>query len=352
MRIDTAGLLPVTLIPGDSLKIPVCFIPEEIRKIVRFGIAVNSFNLTDNIISFQGEGVAPLVESVKLDWQKERTSTDHDSIVTFVNHGNYDAFVNYLSASGDTSLLSSMAEFSLPYNLRPFIDTLRIRTKFIPAATAAYHSDYALEVTNWKQHKPITLTLDGVGTQPTITTLNVDFDTVSYRKSKESTAIVITSGGNEDLTIDTMILATGDISSFIIDPQYLGSKKMQPNMNFALPVRFAPTHLGLNTAEIFVIHDALPAFKRDTARIVLRGFAVNIDTLNYSFDMTLPTSLFACASDTIVIDLKNTGNRPLDFQSIVSSSINVTIIPVSILHFLTVSKQEQCLLISGKKEQK
>lgn len=330
MVIDTAGLLPVTLEPGDTLKIPVCFIPTELRKIVRTGIAVNSFNLTDNTVTFQGEGVAPQVESVKFDWQKVRTSTEHDSIVMFVNHGSYDAYVNYVSASGDTSYLNSGAEIVLPYNLRPFIDTLRIATKFIPPSVTTYHSAYTFEVTNWKPHKPVTLTLDGQGTQPTIKTFNVDFDTIAYRRTKDTTAIVITSGGNEDLTIDTMILASGDISSFIIENQYLGSKKLPVNTNFTLPIRFAPSHLGLNTAEILVINDALPAYKRDTARIILRGFAISIDTFTYSFDMLLPTSLYACTSDTITIDLKNTGNRPLNFQSIVYNSTNVNVTPVLI----------------------
>ncbi len=333
IRIDTAGRLPVTLQPGDSLKIPVCFMPTEVRKIIRHGIAVNSFNLIDNTLTFEGEGVAPLVESVKFDWQKQRTSTQHDSIVTFVNHGNYDALVSYVSASGDTASLSSLAELSLPYTLRPlrpFLDTLRIRTKFIPTDTIAYHSEYTLEVANWKQHKPVTLILDGQGTQPTITVSNIDFDTVSYRKTKDTTAIVIKSGGNEDLTIDTLILASGDVSSFEIDKQYLRGMVLQPNKEYQLPVRFNPQRLGRLTAEILVIHDAQPAFRRDTSLIVLTGFAISIDTLQFSLSGNAPETVHACSSDTIVVDFKNTGNRPLNFQTITSTATNIDLTPVLI----------------------
>ncbi len=329
LALDTAGLFPRLMIPGDSLKIPVCFIPDAVRTFTRNGLAVNNFNLPDNSLTVTGEGVAPLVQSVSFDWQKERTETRHDSTVMFVNYGNYDAVVNLVSASGDTSVLNSRTEFSLPKNLRPIIDTLRLPIKFLPATTQKYRSNYTLEVSNWKLHKPVTLTLDGEGTQPTRATINVDFDTIAFRTFKDSTAIVIKSGGNEALTIDTLILASGDISSFEIDKKYLAGRKLQPNTNDTLPIHFIPSRLGLHTAEILVINDALPAFMRDTALIVLKGFAINLDTVQYSLGMTAPQTIFACTVDTIDIVLKNTGNQPLNFQSIaVSSAINMSVVPV------------------------
>jgi hypothetical protein len=330
LTLDTAGLFPRSLLPNDTLRIPVCFIPDVVRIFSRNGVALNNLNLSTNIFTVKGEGVSPLVESVDYNWQKQRIVTSHDTIIRLVNRGNYDAVIDYISASGDTASLNSIAEFSLPITLRPFSDTLRIPARFFPKTVQNYHSIYTLQVSNWRLHKPVTITLDGEGTLPTITTLNVDFDTIPFRKTKDTSAIVISSGGNEQLTIDTMIIASGDISSFVIDNQYLTGRTLLPTTNYTIPIRFAPTRTGLHTAEILVIHDALPAFERDTARILLMGVAINSDSLSYSFNMVAPQTVHACSSDTIKIVLKNTGNRPLDFQSIVSSATNMLVVPIAV----------------------
>lgn len=328
LTLDTAGLFPITLQPTDTLSIPVCFTPDAMRIFTRNCLAVNNLNLPNKFI-IQGEGVAPLIESVKIDWKRQRIGTIHDSIITLINTGNYDAVVNFTSSSGDTVTLNSLAEYSLPITLRPLIDTLRIPTRFTPKLIQPFNSIYRLQISNWMLHKLVTITLYGEGTLPTISTFNINFDTIPYRKSKDSTANVISAGGNEKLTIDTMILASGDITSFIIDTLFLKRRILQPNTFYSLPVRFTPTRTGFHTAEILVIHDALPAFKRDTARILLLGFAGNSDTLQYSFDMIAPQTVFACnPQNTIELILKNTGNRPLNFQSITPKSSNINLLPV------------------------
>lgn len=325
---DTLGLFPKILLPGDSLPIRVCFIPLARRVYTQTGTVSNSQNLPNGVQLVTGEGVAPMVENVTIDWKKRRLATINDTSVLLVNRGNHPAVVKYISTTGDSARTSSMAQLMLPATLEPG-DTLMILARFIPDELRAFQSQIIASVMNWKLHNQVEITLLGEGTLPTVATENVDFDTIRIRTFKDTTALVLRAGGNETLTIDRMIWFSGDSTAFEIAPRDFDGRRMSVGENYLLPIRFVGNTLGEHKATIAVIHDALPAYRRDTSFIHLRGYVLNDDTVRASLELPAPpTAMYACSPDTITYIVKNTGNRPLQFQQITHTVTNLTIVPL------------------------
>lgn len=325
---DTLGLFPKILLPGDSLPIRVCFIPLARRVYTQTGTVSNSQNLPNGVQIVTGEGVAPMVENVTIDWKKRRLATINDTSVLLVNRGNYPAVVKYISTTGDSARTSSMAQLMLPATLEPG-DTLMILARFIPDEIRAFQSQIIASVMNWKLHNQVEITLLGEGTLPTVATENVDFDTIRIRTFKDTTALVLRAGGNETLTIDRMIWFSGDSTAFEVAPRDFDGRRMFVGENYLLPIRFVGNTLGEHKATIAVIHDALPAYRRDTSLIHLRGYVLNDDTVRASLELPAPPMvMYACSPDTITYIVKNTGNRPLQFQQITHTVTNLTIVPL------------------------
>lgn len=324
---DTIGIFPRTLMPGDSLPISVCFLPVARRIYTQTGTVANSQNLPNGGQIVSGEGVAPMIENVTVDWQKRRLSTINDSSVVLVNTGNYPAVIKYSATTGDSVRLSSMSQLMLPNTLLPG-DSLHILARFIPDELRSFSSQILVSVVNWNLHKQVQVTLLGEGTMPQISTSDVDFDTIRIRKFKDSTAIVVRAGGNETLTIDKMVWYSGDSTAFEIASSDFNGRKMAVGTDYPLPIRFVGTVLGEHQATIAVIHDAMPAFRRDTAFIQLRGYVINDDTMRTSLSVSAPSTVYACSPETIYLSVKNTGNRPLQFQQITFSGTNISIVPL------------------------
>ncbi|MBK9248011.1 MAG: choice-of-anchor D domain-containing protein [Ignavibacteria bacterium] len=300
---DTVGLFPLSLPAGDSISIRVCYTPN-VRRISTVNASVlNSFNLPNNSQIVTGEGVAPLVEDVRIDWGKKRQGTINDSLVILVNKGNYNADLKYITAIGDALSFSSLIQLQLPTSLLPN-DTISIPARFIPYQVGVSQSEISISVSNWKLHTPVKITLEGEGILPEVSTVNVDFDTIALRSVKDSTAVVLFTGGNDFLTIDKMMWFSGDSSSFVIDPQYFTARKLPAGVNFSLPIRFLGDSLGDHAATIAVIHDALPAYRRDTSFIELRGVVKNNDTSQFSLDILAPKEIVACTPENIIITIK------------------------------------------------
>lgn len=326
-RYDTTGLFPRFLKSGDTLAIPVCFTPLARRVYGQFGTVPNSLNIPNGIPIVTGEGVAPLVENVQIDWRQRRQGTINDSVVSLVNKGNYQAYLQYSTMSGDTGAISSLVTFMLPALLQPN-DTVHIPVRFIPDSVKLFSARIVAAVRNWKLHPPVDISLTGEGILPTVRTIDVDFDTITIRTFKDTSALVLLTGGNDRLTIDTMIWVNGNADAFEIDAANFSARTLAVGSTITMPIRFTgmTTTTGLHQATIAVIHDALPAYKRDTSFIRLTGVVVNKDSTQYSLQLSSPAALYACAPEKLVISIKNTGNTPLNFQKITPSPVIGTLL--------------------------
>ncbi len=328
-RYDSTGLFPLLLHPGDTLTIPVCFIPSERRLYSQFGTVQNSMNIANGTQLVSGEGVAPLVERVEIDWKKRRQGTKNDSTVALVNKGNFQALIHYLSAAGDTSAMSTFAELMLPALLGPN-ETVYIPVRFIPHSVQTFDASVYARVVNWKPHQPVEIKLKGEGILPKVATVDVDFDTIPLRSQKDSTAIVLRTGGNDILTIDSLYWVNGDKGAFDIDASYFSGLQIPPDSLYSMPIRFTGESIGMHQARIAVVHDALPAYKRDTSYILLQGFVRNNDSSRYSIQLSAPNTVYSCVPERITLTIRNTGNVPLDFQSIQPTATNALLLPVNI----------------------
>ncbi|MBM2815505.1 MAG: Ig-like protein [Ignavibacteria bacterium] len=306
--IDYSKLLPRLLKTGDSLKVFVCFTPDSLGFFIDSTSAINDKRI-QNIAILTGQGVAPNVQPIVIDWKKRRTKTINDTSIYIRNKGEYPAIVNYKAFSGDSTVFnySEITSKSIAIQEK---DSSLIHFGFSPDDTLQYNLKLELSV-DWKFHKPVQAELKGIGTQPSITTLNYIFDTTVVHTISKAKPKVIISGGNEILTIDSIFIIQNDSNAFACDMNQIRNLKIAPSSTISLQVEFIPQEIGWHKLIIGVVNDAMPAYARRIDTIRILGIAVSDDTTNATVGIELNTPPFACTDNKAFAVVTNTGNVKL-----------------------------------------
>lgn len=319
-KIDTTGLFPFLLSKGDTLKIPVCYVPDSRKKDSLTITCVNSYNLPDITATVKGGGIAPLVNSVSIDWKKIRVGTKRDSVLNIINTGNMPAEITHINNSGDTLFFDEKyREIFQTITVYPN-DTLTLLANFTPFDTIKYEQNSMFTVSNWKLHPPVTITMKGEGILPYINTYNTDLDTIKLNSFKDEIVTLYKGYGNERLRVDSIYFLKGDEKAFIYNKQELKNKVTEPHTQIDIPVRFFPQKLGKSEAHYIIVSDALPSFKRKYDTVTFTGFAIFPDTTDFSFEIIAPDSVYSCTDTSVSITIKNTGNVPLRVDSVYFTS--------------------------------
>ena len=305
---------PITLTPREERTYKVLFTPTA-RFLYDFMItAFNDFGLKSQA-TIAGEGVAPEVNSLKIDFGRKRVGTTNSLSDVLKNSGNdttrlaLQSLVGNLD-DGNLSLIQSLNGRTLQVG-----EQITLDFEFNPTST----SDFATQaefLCDWSLHPPITIELQGVGTLPQITTFNHRFDTTLVLKPVDSLLLVISAAGNEELTIDSINILGGDITSFIFNKSEFHNLKLTPGENKFINVQFLPHWAGEHQLSFEVISDALPNYERKRDTVVLSGFALPNDTLDYEMLVQFD-NLHACKLASGNIFIKNKGNINLNIQSII-----------------------------------
>jgi len=325
--VDTFGLFPKILKPGESLAIPVCFSPDSLINYKLSCVAYNGLYYGDNTKKFKsfdlkGRGSAPNVESLVVDWGRRRIGTRSDTTVYLVNDGTDTCTISLINLL----LPYEFEHYSDDLNLfRKFYvqDSLKINLGFQPEDTIAYFG-LGNYLVNWKFHKPLKIELLGVGSLPVIKTYDIDFGIVPLNMTKDTLADVILSCGNEKLTIDSVYYSSGDNNSFSFNS--VDFKNIQINTNTILKefLTFQPKHLGNHETIYEVLNDAMPAYNRAKAYIRLTGYAVPSDTLDAEIQIVGEGDIISCQTKRVRALLKNTGNVSLELQKLELKSNGIT----------------------------
>ncbi len=319
-KIDTAGLFPIVLPKGDTLKIPVCYLPGNREKDSLLITCINSYNLPDITAMVKGRGVAPLINSATIDWKKIRVGTTRDSIVKVINTGNMPANITHIRNSGDTLYFDEKYREIVQFVTVYPNDTLTLRVSFSPLDTIKYEQSSLFTVLNWKLHPAVLISMSGEGTLPYISEFDTDFDTIKLHSFKDDIVTLYKGYGNERLTVDSIYFLSGDEKAFILNKEILKSKITEPHTTVSIPIQFSPQKLGKSEAHYVIVSDALPAYKRKHDTVTFTGFAIFPDTTDFSFEIIAPDSVYSCTDTSANITIKNTGNVPLRIDSVYFTS--------------------------------
>ncbi|MGA2298353.1 MAG: IgGFc-binding protein, partial [FCB group bacterium] len=115
---DTTGLFPIIFQTGDTLTIPVCFLPDSLGQFISLISAVNDRNIL-NSLSVTGEGVAPQFESIVVDWKNRRVGTKNDTTVYLKNSGNCEGVISYIQFANSPDGFDTSSIAGINQKLQP-----------------------------------------------------------------------------------------------------------------------------------------------------------------------------------------------------------------------------------------
>ncbi len=321
--VNSSGLFPADLEPGDTLKVPVCFMPTKRADHSERGSFINDKKLINTVV-ITGTGVAPEIEPVVIDWGKRRIGTQNDSTAEFYNNGNADAQLGYDRFDPDDDGFKKDNLTELDAVLEPG-KTQETGVSFTPAETRAYDLKSWYN-TGWKLHPGLYIELKGEGTLPEIKTYDIDFDTVALDNSKDSLCRLFVTGGNENLTIDSFTIIGGDTESFRLSSDLeglingTGPYVYTPGSEYKTMITFAPKRAGYHELLIEVTHDAAPGYARRDTVIKLSGYC------NYTGTQTGiegPEEVIACNDFNVNVNIANIGMTDLELQQLTLSTNSI-----------------------------
>ncbi|MBX3043967.1 MAG: choice-of-anchor D domain-containing protein [Candidatus Kapabacteria bacterium] len=309
-EIDTTGIFPYILAPGETLYIPVCFSPEERMDYSVNVIFINEFGINTNA-DIRGTGVAPLVESLVYDFGAFRLGSSKSITQELVNSGNQNVqviFSEFLTPINIDDNISEILQFKNGMSVAK-----NSSTELALELTMSNMNDYEVTAsynTNWELHPELTITALGKATLPQIRTANVNFGNINVFSEKELTEDIIFSEGNEILTIDEVFIVGGDTESFEFNLENLKNFTIQENNSYSATILFKPNRIGFHELTLGVIHDAKVNFLRDTAYVILSGTAGGPD--DYDVEISLESgSVFACVYTDAKVKIHNKGIKSL-----------------------------------------
>jgi len=338
---DTTGLFPKTIDAGDTLKIPVCFSPME-RGIFKSQFEFKNQANIDNIEFIIGQGIAPEINSLIVDWRKRRVGTTNDTLIKFTNSGEIEARIKFekFAVFNDNFIADELV--SLDTLLQPD-SSVSVKLSFIPSIKGK-HRAVANFSTDWRFHKPVNIELLGEGIIPEIEVKDVYLGRVPVFSSVDTTAPIIWSKGSESLTIDS-IVEINPIQSINVALKDSKNLIIEPEESVSSLIKFRPENAGIHELYLDITSDAAENYRRVNHRIRIWGEAFPLDTADAIMKIFIPDKIIFCKKSRINIILQNTGNVKLKLTDLIldkgnnfaewSQPINLPIdfLPDSILSF-------------------
>ncbi|MES2765647.1 MAG: choice-of-anchor D domain-containing protein [Bacteroidota bacterium] len=329
---DTTGVFPISLAAGKTLSIPGRFTPTVRGVLTNTVSAANTpvdpdVQQIDNKIEVMGRGIAPEIEANNIDFKRRRVGTKIDSMIIIRNNGDAPAVLSFKSIS--TDFLKALVVDTV--NVFPFTLLTAppkvLKVSFTPDAVGDFRDSLGCLV-DWRFHAPVNIAYFGTGTLPIIVTDSIEFAGIEAGMQSDTTAAVIFSKGNEDLTIQKIFPVSGDLSVFTIAPEWFDGRVIEQEKADSLKVLFSPLLKGTYSAVYGVIHDAVPAnYPSDTSYIEVRGTALSKAVPDTAFMKVESgvTIVEPCNPNSLDLKLMNTGNIPVVIDSLSITSDNAEI---------------------------
>ncbi len=249
-----APALPLSLQPGQSLTLPVTFVPTkagaEAGKLVIGSDAVGSSYVA---VSLVGNGTsstpappdapALTLSSTTVDFGSVAVGSQGSTSLTLTSSGTAAVVIQSLAVSGDAF---ATGKLKLPLTLAPG-QQIAVPLTFAPLAGGAQQGEITL--TDNATGSPSTISLTGTGTTSASFSApaSVEFGDVTVGSSGSKT-ITLVSNGSAPVTIKSIAVAGG---SFFGPPMAL-PQVLRPNQQMAVKVKFSPSAEGDATGSITI----------------------------------------------------------------------------------------------------
>ena len=311
---DTNKRFPIVLQAKDTILFNCLFKPQQPIHYEQNFTFINDKNLENSGI-VKGNGIQPKLEGFIIDWKERRIGTKHSSYALIQNTGNDSITVTldsptHLNGIFTTSFSNGNNSVMLPANT---IDTVFCSFNPEGAMNYVYNGTIA---SNDSLVPSIQYALMGIGTVPSIVPHDIYVGSIIEKTFKDTSGLLFSNGGNEKLTVDSLRIASGDISSFTIDTALLTKKIFDIGSSYNIPITFHPKWTGKHELFVEVYSDAAPNFERVRSLIRIYGEATSIDTLSATIAHTLVSPIRVCNDKLIGVKVTNTGNRKLSLDSV------------------------------------
>lgn len=315
-----SSLLPQPLLPSDSMRVRVCFVPRDTGSVAMKVRILNDKALTKEV-TLRGRGVRAALEAISLNCGARRVGVRFDTVARIVNRGTGDAIVSFRGQRGDRSaFLHSLAVADLLVVPRGGVVEIPIR--FSPAAVGDYTSMLDFDSEGGTL---LSLTLRGNGTLPVISMQDTTIGPTRVGERRQYAITVVRSEGTEALTVDSLWLEGADRAAFAFEALPTFPLRLVPGEQLVIPVWFEPQREGLHLVRVYTRHDAQPNYLRAIANATIHAVAIAPDTsgggptdttgstntIQFSFDVEYAPSPLRCSALYVTLIVTNTGTAPL-----------------------------------------
>ncbi len=316
-----------SLKPGDTAFFDVMFTPNERKDYSSYVIFYDELKVNTRA-EIIGRGIAPLVESVLIDFGKVRVNKTKDTVIYLINHGNTDAILNFNRLENFSTDFSANFEF---FQNVKFKDTIPVEISFTPKIVGT-KSQKAYFTLDWKLHPEIIIEMKGEGILPNVETFDVQFDTIFVFESATKQFEIALSNGTTDLYIKEIIPFSGDINSYEIDFTDLKDLVLSPGSSLSIPITFEPKFVGEHQMTLLLVSDATPSDTLLLSYINVTGFAKRRDTLDANLIVSKNIPDYLCNLVKVDFSVENTGNvefpiigTKFEFENFICKNVDTSI---------------------------
>lgn len=289
---------------GDTIYFEVKFIPNDRKEYQSYVVFHDELKVRPRA-EIKGTGVAPMVDSILVDFGKVRLGKFKDTLIYLVNKGNIEARINF------ESFEKFETDFTGAFELKDqkFLDSLPMEIRFQPTIEGL-RTQRAYYTVDWKLHPKVIIEAVGEGVLPKIETQDVVFDTIFVDDVDTKTFTILSSKGTDNLFIKEIKPIAGDINSFEIDFSLLRNLYLPSGENLAIPITFHPSFVGTHQMILEVLTDATPTDTFLVSFVKITGYARSRDTLNANLIVKYLVPEFTCNFIKLDFSVENTGNIP------------------------------------------
>lgn len=315
--LDTSqAVLPVTLQPGDTLWIRVCYTPTSEGANQRIDSVRTSPQLRRSI-TYTGRGVSPRIPSVVIDWGQCLVGIRNDTTTLLINIGSGTCLVEPGAAflgepAFDVAALTTAGQ----QRLDP-ARTFTFDAAFTPDRVGSIIDTIPVEV-DWAQHQPVYIILKGEGVDATLRTYDIDMGEVFVGRRKDSVVNYLSTEGEVPITVSTVQFRGPDDAAFEVDPMIANLSVLSLNRMISGDLGFIPLRTGRHDMEVVLVHTT-GSTSEDTSVIRITGVGIDEPRYDLRASLTGPSVVPACVRADFDVSVENRGTSDVRIDSILAS---------------------------------
>lgn len=284
------GAGPFTLMPNDCHKMSIRFKPQSIGSksaYIQFNIPTECGDPRTQLL---GTGMNTSFPMPTMDWKERRLLTTNDSTYKLHNSSPVKVKITkiYMKNTPDNNFIVNLP--TAPFEIEPDAE-VDIPLSFIPQSEGVLENFITIELESVPN--PISGRLTGIGALPMISTKELVFPpTKPAVKSSIENLEIENPSTTSDLFIYEIKFAQPTTEFAFETPNLTNLKVARNGGKLDIPMSFTPASVGIRTAKVLIISDALPGpdkapRKYDTVNISGEGLGLNVSPRSIDFGEVL-----------------------------------------------------------------